>query len=607
VLIWARDGWLLILSGPAHFGSFDEVVTSNDPQQNAAGHLFAPCGQAAYTPPMNGVLYRKYRPVRFAEVVEQEHVTTTLKNQLKANQVGHAYLLIGPRGVGKTTLARVLARAVNCTARQDDGEPCGTCPSCVAIAAGSSVDVVEMDAASNRGINEIRELKEGVKYPPQQLVRKVLIIDEVHMLTPEAFNALLKTLEEPPAYLLFILATTEAHKLPETIISRCQRFDLRRITPAGVVARLKDLAGQEGLKVEDEVLTRIAYQSGGALRDAEVLLTQVAAVADGKKVTAAHADVVLPRSDISSVAELASAIAKADITSCLGLIQKLADDCVVFEQFSQQLLEYLRLALLIASGMQATTVAPGYDATIQSSLGAVARAIPAAKLAAMVDELLQQLRGMKTSPLPQLPLELFCVRAILSLGNESNDTTRHDPPASPPPPPSPIPFNPKPIKKSVIATEGAPKLAEGERRGGKNEAISPSVQDEPSKPSAPIDAAKLHQAWEQVREIVATQSRSLSAFLKVAKVMRVDGNLVTLGWRYDFQAERAQQPTCVRMLASALADALGSAVAVDHVVDESYDSRPWWPHIADEPRQTTPQLEDLSALVKTLNAQAVEV
>lgn len=562
---------------------------------------------------MNGVLYRKYRPVRFAEVVEQEHVVTTLRNQLKAGQVGHAYLLIGPRGVGKTTLARVLARAVNCAERKDDGEPCGECPSCLAIAANSAVDVIEMDAASNRGINEIRELKEGVKYPPQQLARKVLIIDEVHMLTPEAFNALLKTLEEPPSYLLFILATTEAHKLPETIISRCQRFDLRRITPAGMVDRLKDLAKQEDLKVDDEVLARIAYQSGGALRDAEVLLTQVAAVADGKKVTAAHADLVLPRTDIGSVAALVAAIAQRDTTVCLGLIQKLADDGVVFEQFSQQLLEHLRLGLLVASGMQAAAVAPGYDAEAQKALASLARTVPAQKLADMVDELLQQLRSIKTSPLPQLPLELFCVRAVLSLASESKSDD--DRPNPPPPPPSAKPPAPKEpvIARSEPKDEQSLSRASGASRGT---AISPD-QDQPAEPEkpvpmaepvpgVPIEVEKLHQVWEQAREAVALKNRSLSAFLKVAKVTSVQGNVVTLGWRYGFQAERATQPSCANLLSGALADALGSRVEVIHVVDEGYESRPWWPHLADQPREKTPELEDLSQLVQTLSAQGAE-
>jgi DNA polymerase III gamma/tau subunit len=320
-----------------------------------------------------------------------------------------------------------------------------------------------------------------------------------------------------------------------------------------------------------------------------------------------HADLVLPRTDIGSVASLVAAIAQQDIAACLGLIQKLADDGVVFEQFSQQLLEYLRLAMLVASGMQPNAVAPGYDGETTKALASVARAVPAAKLAAMVDELLQQLRSIKTSPLPQLPLELFCVRAVLSLGSgfSSNDDRPNPPPASPTPP----------AKSPVIARKApeAPDVATPlpKDQVSDNEAGEPAAPEKPVPmaepvPGVPIEIEKLYEVWEQVREAVALQNRSLSAFLKVVKVISLERNVLTLGWRYGFQAERAMNPGCANVLAGALATALGSRIEVSHLVDEAYEGRPWWPHLASQPREATPELEDLSQLVQTLSAQAVE-
>ncbi|NLK51426.1 MAG: DNA polymerase III subunit gamma/tau [Syntrophomonadaceae bacterium] len=218
-------------------------------------------------------LYREWRPQNFQNVVGQTHVTRTLLNALQQGRISHAYLFCGPRGTGKTSVAKILAKAVNCSEAQE-GEPCNQCVSCRAIVEGSSLDVLEIDAASNRGIDEIRELRERVQYAPSGGRFRVYIIDEVHMLTTEAFNALLKTLEEPPSHVIFVLATTEAHKVPATILSRCQRFDFRRITPAELIERLKLVAEHQQIEISEEAIMAIVRAAEGGLRDALSLLDQ---------------------------------------------------------------------------------------------------------------------------------------------------------------------------------------------------------------------------------------------------------------------------------------------------------------------------------------------
>ncbi|MGH2498786.1 MAG: DNA polymerase III subunit gamma/tau, partial [Candidatus Limnocylindria bacterium] len=226
--------------------------------------------------PERTALYRRWRPQTFAAIVGQEHVTRTLRNAIAHGHVAHAYLLAGSRGTGKTSIARLVAKAVNC-ARSVDGEPCDACESCVAIREGRYLDLIEIDAASNRGIDEMRDLRERIRFAPAQGPYKVYVIDEAHQLTSEAFNALLKTLEEPPAHAVFVLATTEAQKIPPTIVSRTQRFDLRRIPHRSIVRQLGEIAAAEGLAAEPAALEAIARHAQGSLRDAESILDQVAA------------------------------------------------------------------------------------------------------------------------------------------------------------------------------------------------------------------------------------------------------------------------------------------------------------------------------------------
>src|SRR5438445_4840814 len=245
--------------------------------------------------PERAALYRRYRSQTFAEVIGQEHVTRTLKNAIASGQVAHAYLLAGARGIGKTSIARIIAKAVNCP-KAKDGDPCDTCESCVAIREGRFLDLIEIDAASNRGIDEMRDLREKVRFGPSMGQYKVYVIDEAHQLTNEAFNALLKTLEEPPPHAIFVLATTESGKIPATIVSRTQRFDLRRIPHKGVVAQLGQIVEQEKLQADPAALDAIARQAQGSLRDAESMLDMVIAFANGP-ITLKEGDDLLGASD----------------------------------------------------------------------------------------------------------------------------------------------------------------------------------------------------------------------------------------------------------------------------------------------------------------------
>ncbi|TMF13753.1 MAG: DNA polymerase III subunit gamma/tau, partial [Chloroflexi bacterium] len=260
-------------------------------------------------------LYRRYRPERFSDLIGQDVVAQTLRNEVSAGSLAHAYLFAGMRGTGKTSTARILARAVNCTSPHD-GEPDNVCPACREILDGASVDVLEIDAASNRGIDEMRDLREKVKYLPASLRRKVYIIDEAHMLTPEAWNAFLKTLEEPPEHVLFVLATTEPHKVPETVRSRVQRFDFRRIATSELAAHLGSVSEREGVVADDGALPLLARAAQGSVRDGLSLLDQ-AVSAEGTRVTLAGARRALGLADPATLFELMRALSGADAAAAL--------------------------------------------------------------------------------------------------------------------------------------------------------------------------------------------------------------------------------------------------------------------------------------------------
>lgn len=291
-------------------------------------------------------LYRKWRPAGFADVKGQDHIVQTLKNQITGQRIGHAYLFCGTRGTGKTTIAKIFAKAVNCE-HPVDGSPCGECESCQSIVSGRSMNVVEIDAASNNGVENIREIREQVQYPPTEGRYRVYIIDEVHMLSTGAFNALLKTLEEPPSYVIFILATTEVHKIPITVLSRCQRYDFRRITIETIAARLRELADAEQIPVEERALTYLAKAADGSMRDALSLLDQCVAFHFGTLLTYDNVLEVLGAVDSSVFSQLLREILAGDTAGCIHRLEEMVIQGRELGQFVVDFIWYLRNLLIL--------------------------------------------------------------------------------------------------------------------------------------------------------------------------------------------------------------------------------------------------------------------
>ncbi|HJW48325.1 MAG TPA: DNA polymerase III subunit gamma/tau [Candidatus Limnocylindria bacterium] len=483
--------------------------------------------------PESSALYRRYRPQTFAAIVGQEHVTRTLKNAIGSGQVAHAYLLAGSRGIGKTTIARLIAKAVNCT-KAKDGEPCDRCENCVAIRDGNFLDLIEIDAASNRGIDEMRDLRDKVRFAPSQGQYKVYVIDEAHQLTSEAFNALLKTLEEPPPHAIFVLATTESGKIPATIVSRTQRFDLRRIPYKGVVAQLAKICEQEGLKVEPAALEAIARHAQGSLRDAESVLEMVAAFSEGG-VKLADVDELLGVSEWEETSALFDALAANDGAAGVRIVGKLVDEGRDLRLFVKRAIDHTRaLVLANAQGKPPETASEGVAAKIWEQ----APKFQLPRLAAIAKRLIETEQHLKTSEGTPLPLEL----AILDLVTQPGVTG----PATQAPQRREATSSSR--STAAPADRGTPTRAQdrGTPTRTQDRGTAPRAQERTRERSEVIDLAAhraqtgtltladVQKAWVEMVAHVKESSVGKASQLAKAEPVTVDGSTVVIGFDNDF-------------------------------------------------------------------------
>jgi len=523
-------------------------------------------------------LYHIHRPQTFLDIVGQAHITTTLENQVKNAKTAHAYLFSGPRGVGKTTTARILAKSLNCEKKKDGTtEPCNTCDTCEEISNSSSIDVIEIDAASNTGVDNVRQnIIENAQFKPTSSKHKIFIIDEVHMLSTAAFNALLKTLEEPPEYVMFILATTDPHKLPATIISRCQRFGFTKVGDDDMKKHLKSIAKKEGIKIDDDVLQRIVRKGEGCARDGISLLDQIMASGE-KHITAETASLVLPTTNIELQLDFVEHLLKKDQVSGLAFIQKLIEDGNSLPHFTIELVEFLRSLMIATVDQKLAERELDLNKDAQKQMTGLIDLTSQQEMVRLIDLTLKRAGEIKTSPLPQLPLEMLVIE--WSSKHETGGMD-HD-------------------QKEDVSTKTVRTgrdLSPQEAKAAPEDKPTPTkTTTDKEKPTikekvkniitkSTITKEEVEEKWGACISKIETKMPALSFIIKMAQLGEIEGNTINFSVQYSFHKEKIMDKLIKPQIEEALTEALETKVKINVTVEEK-----------DTSKETNPELQDLAA------------
>jgi DNA polymerase-3 subunit gamma/tau len=529
---------------------------------------------------MSQALYLKWRPGRFDDVIGQEHVTRTLKNSVASDRLGHAYLLCGPRGTGKTTTARLLAKAVNCLHEDAAERPCNECSICQSISNGRFLDLIEIDAASNTGVDDIRDLRDKINFSPSEGRFKVYIIDEVHMLSTAAFNALLKTLEEPPPHVKFVLATTEDHKVPVTIKSRCQQFNFRLLNQEEISQRLSWLAEKEGFSIEPEALQMIARQGAGSLRDAESLLDQLV-VAKDDVVTAERTQMVLGTASNTAVTQLVDSWLSRDGAGGLARIHEALASGTDPRQFCRQMVTYLReLLLLQAAGGTLPLEVPAEQ---KVEMLAQAQRAPRQGLIEAIKRFNEAALVAAGSWQPQLPLEMAFIELLpaepLPVVTTSTPhafagagTSRGQTVPTPKKAASSTPVAERPVEKAAV-TPPAKKQPKAKAKAEKEEEEEETAVNKPAtqKAQTPLTVKEVQAVWAKLINQSGEKIKNLPALLNMGKPLAAEGRTLVIGFDYPlFKDKFDNLAEATHLVGDILTELLGQNTAARSVVTSEY-------------------------------------